>query len=240
MSKSKTSNNADIAELVNKHVNNLDDKGKLQLPDDMPDWQKHVIRGEKRTRDAQAELSKSQTKLRESEAVNDVLLATASTVIPEDSQLSDAALTELNTLKTTDPDAYRLKVNALEAEALEAQKTKLTEMSTEAAKAATAAHTTKNRVTVLAEFRDANPDLVITDDVLISDVPPRLLAGVTNGNYSYGEYLEKVKDYLAKGKTATGDPKGDPHNMHNLSGSQTPGKEAAGRAGQDDYNKLTF
>jgi len=241
MGKTKTSNtDTEIAELVNEYVHNLDDKGKLQLPEDMPSWQKHIIRGEKRTRDAQAELSLEQNKFRQSEAKNAVLMETASTMVPEDFQLSDTELTELNTLKKNDPDAYRLKVNALEASALEAQQTKLTEMTTKAAEEATAAHTTKNRVTVLAEFRDANPDLSITDDVLVNDVPPRLLAGVTSGQYSYGEYLTKVKEYLTTGKTTTGDETGDPHNMHKLPGGQTPGKKAAEKAGQSDYAKMTF
>jgi len=240
MSKTKTSNpDTDIAELVNTHVNNLDDKGKLQLPEDMPDWQKHVIRGEKRTRDAQAELSKTQHKLRESVAVNGVLLDTASTMVPDDFQLSDTELTALNTLKTTDPDKYRLEVNALEAKAKEAQRVNLEELTKKAADEATNAHTTKNRVTVLSEFRDANPDLIITDEVLVNDVPPRLLAGVTNGDYTYSEYLNKVKTYLETGKSVNPGKDKEP-NLHNMSGSQTPGKAAAQKAGQADYAKMTF
>ena len=78
------SNNAsnqepNISELVTKHIHDLDDKGKLQLPEDMPDWQKHVIRSEKRQRDAQSELGKTLARLKEQEAVNGVLLETAST-----------------------------------------------------------------------------------------------------------------------------------------------------------------
>ncbi len=240
MSKDKTSNQADIAELVSKHVNNLDDKGKLNLPDDMPDWQKHVIRSEKRQRDAQSELSKSQVKLRESEAINGVLMETASTMVPEDFQLSDDEITALNKLKVDDPDKYRLEVNDLEAKAKVSQQEKLTELTTKAAEDATNAHTTKNRVTVLAEFRDANPDLIITDDVLVNDVPPRLMAGVTNGDYTYGEYLEKVKAYVTAGKKTPAGNEGDPHNMGNMPGSQTPGKSAAERAGKQDYAKMTF
>ncbi len=234
------SNQADIAELVSKHINNLDDKGKLQLPDDMPDWQKHVVRAEKRQRDAQSELGRTQAKLRESDAVNGVLMDTASTMVPDDFQLSDDEITALNKLKTNDPDKYRLEVNALEAKAKEAQTTKLSELTKKAAEDATSAHVTKNRVTVLAEFRDANPDLVITDDVLINDVPPRFLKGVQDGDYTYGEYLEKVKTYVGTGKKAPEGNEGDPHNIHKMSGSHTPGKKAAEKAGQDSYAKMTF
>jgi len=242
MSKKVTTSNQepDISELVNEHVNNLDDKGKLQLPDDMPDWQKHVIRGETRTRDAQAALSNTQTQLRESEAKNGVLMETASTMVPANFQLSDAELAALNALKVNDPDKYRLEVNSLEAKAREAQATNLTEMTTKAANDATNTYTAKNRVTVLAEFRDANPDLVITDDVLVNDVPPRFINGVTNGDYSYAEYLNKIKVYLEKGKNVNPVDNSDPHNIHNMSGSQTPGKVAANNAGKQDYKKMTF
>jgi len=234
------SNQADIAELVSKHINNLDDKGKLQLPDDMPDWQKHVVRAEKRQRDAQSELGRTQAKLRESDAVNGVLMETASTMVPDDFQLSDDELAALNVLKTNDPDKYRLEVNALEAKAKEAQTTKLSELTKKAAEDATNAHMTKNRVTVLAEFRDANPDLVITDDVLVNDVPPRFMKGVQDGDYDYGTYLSMVKDYIGTGKKAPEGNEGDPHNIHKMNGSQTPGKSAADKAGKQDYAKMTF
>jgi len=242
MSGKKNASNQDteLSELVSKHVNNLDDKGKLQLPDDMPDWQKHVIRSEKRQRDAQSELGRTQAQLRESNAVNGVLMETASTMVPDDFQLSDDELTALDKLKTTDPDKYRLEVNALEAKAKEAQQVKLSELTKKAATDATDAHTTKNRVTVLSEFRDANPDLVITDDVLVNDVPPRFMKGVQDGDYDYGTYLSMVKDYIGTGKKAPAGNEGDPHNIHKMNGSQTPGKKAAEKQGQGDYLKMTF
>ncbi len=240
MDKDNASNQADIAELVTKHVNNLDDKGKLQLPDDMPDWQKHVIRSEKRQRDAQSELGRTQAKLRESDAKNGVLMDTASTMVPDDFQLSDDELKKLNELKVSDPDKYRLEVNALEAKAKEAQQEKLKGMTDAAAKQANEAFTSKSRVEVLADFRDANPDLQITDDTLVNDVPPRFINGVNNGDYTYGEYLEKVKTYLGTGKKAPDGKDGDPHNIHKMGGSQTPGKKAAEKAGQDSYAKMTF
>lgn len=236
----KTSDNAEIAELVKEHINNLDDKGKLNLPDDMPSWQKHVIRSEKRQRDAQAELSKSQMAFRGAEAENSVLRDSALTMIPTEFQLSEADITALDKLKFKDPDAYRLKVNQLEKDALAAQAKNVDELTTKAREDASNKHVVKSRVEVLVDFKAANPDLVITDDVLAYDVPPRLLAGVESGKYTYAEYLEKVKVYVTTGKSAASKEDGDSHSMNNMPGSRTPGKSAAEKAGRNDFAKITF
>jgi len=240
MKNNNASNQADIAELVTKHVNNLDDKGKLQLPEDMPDWQKAVIRSEKRTRDAQAELSKSQNTNRGLQAENGVLKQSAMSIVPDDFQLSDADLAEIDKLKTTDPEAYRLRVNALEKDAKEHQAKALDESTSKAREDAQTSHVAKSRVTILSEFREANPDLLISDDVLVNDVPPRFMKGVQDGDYTYGEYLEKVKTYVGTGKSASKKDEGDPHNIHKMNGSQTPGAKAAEKQGQGDYNNMTF
>jgi len=236
----KTSNaDTEIAELVTKHVNNLDDKGKLQLPDDMPDWQKAVIRAEKRTRDAQSELSKTQSSLRGLEAVNKTLLDTASTFVPADFELSPDEIKALEVARTSDPEKYRTLMNGVEQRARAFQATKLTDMTTKAMEEASTSFVAKNRITILQEFREANPDLVITDDVLVNDVPPRFMNQLNAGEYDYNTYLENVKAYLETGKNTSTSNQGD-HNLHNLAGSNTPGKAAAENAGKKDYAKITF
>ena len=231
----------DITELVTKHINNLDDKGKLQLPDNMPDWQKHVIRAEKRQRDAQSELGKTQKQLRETSAANEVLLKTASTIVPEDFQLGEDEIKQLEALKFKDPDAYRLKVNDLEAKAKEAQATKLAELTEEAKKDAANQYMAKTQTQVLQEFKEANPTLAITDEVLANDVPPRLINGYKDGKYDYGTYLSMVKDYLNSG-VAIGQPNGgsDLPNLSNQAGGTTPGKRAAEAQGKKDYGRMSF
>ena len=235
------SNSSQVNELVAKFSNDLDDKGKLQLPDDMPDWQKHIVRSEKRQRDAQSELGRTQTQLRESEAVNKVLSKEAMGIIPTDFEMSSEEVAALNKLKHDDPDAYRLEVNALEAKAKEFQSNKLKKLQEDAKIEVTNSYQATNRVTVLQEFRDANPDLVITDDVLVNDVPPRFMNDLNNGKIAnYHDYLVEVSKYLTGGKEVKKDDNGDPHNIHGMTGGKTPGKKAAENAGKKDYSKITL
>lgn len=239
MSKQKTSN-SDITELVNKHVNNLDDNGKLQLPDDMPDWQKHVVRAEKRQRDAQSELGRTQATLRGVEASNTVLVEQALSIVPDSFQLSADELTTLNALKVSDPDAYRLRVNDLEAKAITAQEENIKTLTGEAMTKANETFIAKDRITVLQEFRSANPDTVLTDEVLVNDVPPRFMNELNAGKYDYQTYLTKVTEYLKTGKVLPGQGAGEQTNLSDLPGSNTPGKQAAENAGKTDYKKMTF
>jgi hypothetical protein len=106
-----------VKELVDKHINNLDEKGKLQLPDDMPEVEKELIRQAKRTRDAQSALSKVRQQALEAEARAKALEEVAKQSVPSDFKISDEELRALEEIKFKDPDEYRLRVNALEQEA---------------------------------------------------------------------------------------------------------------------------
>ena len=218
----------------------MDDKGKLQLPADMDIVTKELIRQAKRTRDGQSELSRSQTSNRNLTAANEVLKGQALSMVPEDFQLSDDELTALNTLKFRDPDAYRLKVNELEKNARAAQETKLGELTTTAANKANETFIAKDRITVLEEFKVANPTIQLTDDILVNDVPQRFMKDLNAGKYDYQTYLTKVTEYLVTAKVLPSQKGGDEHNLGDIAGGHTPGKKAAENAGNKDYAKITF
>ena len=237
--KNTTSTGSELNALVAKHLENLDSNGKLQLPEDMEPNVKEIIRLSKRTRDAQSALTKTQSKLRASEAANKVLNKVAANIIPEDFKLSEEDTAELNSLKFKDPDQYRLRLNDLETKAIQSQSTILEEKTSKAVKEANTNYEATSRVEVLNNFRIANPSNVISDEALVNDVPPRILNGVNSGEYSYHEYLVKANDYLSKGK-ATQEAAEEQHNLANMTGGKTPGKKAAENAGKNDYKKLTF
>ena len=235
-----TATDTDISAMVNEQLKNVDDKGKLNLPDDMPDWQKHVVRGEKRQRDAQSALGKAKDQLRTSEATNKVL-NDKQLVLPANLGLSQDEITEINGLATSDPEQYRLRMNAAETNARTKAQEELDSGVTKSIEEANTSHITQNRVTVLQNFRDANPELVITDDVLVNDVPPRFMNDLTSGKYAnYGEYLEAVKGYLEKGVVIPAGNEGDKHNLNHVSGASTPGKLAGDKQKLTDLSKVSL
>ncbi len=184
------SNSEHVNELVNEQLSNLDANGKLQLPDDMPSEMKEIVRSHKRQRDAQSELSRVQKELRDSKATNKVL-NDKQLVLPANLGLSQEEIVEINGLSTSNPEEYRKRMNAAEQSARVTAQAELDSGVTKSIEDANNAHITDNRVTVLQNFRQANPELVITDDVLVNDIPPRFMNDLTSGKYAnYGEYLE--------------------------------------------------
>lgn len=226
--------------LVNKHLNNLDDKGKLQLPDDMDLTTKELVRQAKRTRDGQSALSISQGDNRNLQAKNDVLSEQVAKTLPTDLGLSSEAAQALEVLKYRDPEAYRLQMNDLEKNAAGKKAEQLDELTQGAVTKANETFVAKDRITVLHEFRLANPDTVLTDEVLVNDVPPRFMNALNAGEYDYVTYLGKVTEYLKTGKVLPGNGQGEQHNLSQTPGSLTPGKKAAEQAGKQDYEKITF
>jgi len=235
-----TATDADISAMVTEQLKTVDDKGKLQLPDDMPDWQKHVVRGAKRTRDAQSALGKTNDKLRASEATLQVL-NDKQLVLPPNLGLSQEEIVEINGLATSDPEQYRLRMNTAETKARATAQEELDTGVSKSIEDANNSHMTNNRVTVLQNFRDANPELVITDDVLVNDVPPRFMSDLNSGKYAnYQEYLVAVKGYLEKGVSIDEGNKGDEHNLHLMNGATTPGSKAGDRQKITDLSKVSL
>ena len=234
-----THNNGGVQELINKHINNLDEKGKLQLPDDLSEVEKELIRQAKRTRDAQSALSKEREEKLKLEAAAKALEQQALKVDPAE-LLSPEELQELNDIKYRDPDAYRIKMNELEAKAQEERAKRVEELKTQAASKAMESSISQNRLAVLEEFRQANPDLQLTDEVLTNDVPPRFMNELNAGKYDYRTYLEKVTEYLTTHKVLPTPGTPEDKSLGDVAGGLTPGKDAAEKAGRKDYKKITF
>jgi len=184
-----------LEEQLNNVVKNMEfdeQTNTYKLPEDIPEELKLAALAEKRRRDTQASLTKSRQELKALEAkakkLEEVVYSSAKL------NLSDEEKSELEDLKFTDPEAWRIKMNQLEQQAKEQVVSKLNEFSTEAEKAAEL----ERRNLVLQEFLMQNPGLQLNDEVIANDIPPRITKKLDSGEISFEEFLEESKKYLTK------------------------------------------
>ena len=151
---------------------------------------KKEIPWEKRYRDTQRAYTKAR---QEVAALKAEIKALKEKVKPEPS-LSAEQKKELEELKYSDPDKWYKKMRELE-ESAKQELSKSVEQLSEAEKEAV------RRELVLEEFLQENPDLTINDDVIANDIPPRIKKELDEGKITFEQFLDKVKDFLTKGKT---------------------------------------
>lgn len=205
-----------VNEVTSKLVQN--DDGIYELPEglDISEEVKIAAMAEKRRRDTQSALAKTKSTLAVLQAENEELkrLAKQSTAVKITPEEQEA----LDELKFSDPDAWRTKMNELEQSATAKVDSTLSEISEKAATKGTVGE----RQVLLQAFLDDNPGLVINDDVLENEIPPRITKALENGEVSFIEFLGNVKEYLSAGKVvATEQAPKDP-NLSEVGGSDTP------------------
>jgi hypothetical protein len=190
---------------------------------------------EKRRRDTQAAYGKTNQRLKALEVENaelakgwesDVSLA-----------LTEEQEAELNELKHSDPDAWRVRLNEVEAE----NKSKFEETKTNIVNKAKTESELERRTRVMAEFSEANPDLVINDQVINDDVPPKYTRQLSAGEITFDEFLETVKTYLTKGRVLEGG-EGAPKSpdLSKSGGSSKPTEQAVNASISESYKNETY
>lgn len=175
------------------------------------DWKAEFEKAEKRRRDTQAAFTKSQQALKAREAELQVLKTTGPAITPEVAK-------ELEDLKFKDPDAWKSRLDKIQDEhnATIAAKTKeLTDQVVNQSEL-------ERRASVLAEFNTANPGLVITDEVIQYDIPPRITKELAEGKVSFEDFLVKVKEYLSTPKKVKADGVEQQPNLSKEGGGSTP------------------
>ena len=191
-----------LEEQLNEVVKNMEFDEKTntyKLPEDIPEHLKLAAIAEKRRRDTQASLTKSRQELKKLEEANKKLQERVYNNV--NIELSEEEKEELETLKFTDPDAWRIKMNQLEAQAKEKAKESFNEVMTEAEKAAEM----ERRKIILEDFLARNPGVNINDEVIANDIPPRLTKKLDSGEISFEEFLEESKKFLIKAGYVIGD-----------------------------------
>lgn len=188
------------------------------------DWKAEAEKAEKRRRDTQAAYTKSQQELAQLKATVAVLERTAKPQIDPDK------LAELEDLKFSDPDAWRSKVNSLEAEVKKQHEAEI----------ATAAKNLSDyeiRQATLEEFKATHPGFELSDD----DIPPRIAKKLAEGKVSFEEFLEECYSYLTAPRVVGETAKTlEQPNLSKVGGGNTPSQAAKSEDIILSYRKEIF
>lgn len=190
---------------------------------------------EKRRRDTQSAAAKtsqelSATKERAGKLESKLKEAFKPTISADDAD-------RLDNLKSSDPEAYRLEMNKLETAASEAFEEELSDMGYDDDQISEMAE----RSSLLTEFLDDNPGLILNDEVMDNDLPPRLSKQLEEGEISFTEFLVKSKEFLTQTtKVADTDTKDDAPNLSKAGGGSTASDTAIDRDTEESYKNVIF
>lgn len=202
---------------LNDHVAtalaNVDDSGKLQFEDNVDPTFKALVIATKREKDTQSAYTKGQMELATTKAAKDALETKITSTVP---QLSAEQTAELETLKYSDPDKWREKLNEFEDTAKAKASGEIDEITKEASEKAAADLTLTQRQSALAAFT-AETGIELTDDVMQNDIPPRLHKKITE--MPFEAYLAEVATYLGKKKVVKDEKLLEQTDLSKLAGS---------------------
>jgi hypothetical protein len=229
-----------FSDLVNKTVEKLktDDKGNLVFPDDTSEEVKYAATLEKRRRDTQSSFTTAQQKTKALEAEKAALLKKLNGSV--EVKLTQEQTEELEELKFSDPEAWRKKMNSLEAEA-RTQRTK--EINDELKQVSTSSLESEEleaRKQQLEEFNEAHPNFVLTDDFIADNIPPRITRKLETGKISFEQYLQECYDYTTTGKVVKQDDTMDQPNLSKVGGGSDPDNNAVTEDAILSYKKETY
>lgn len=143
---------------------------------------------------------------------------------------------ELDDLLVTSPEEWRKKMNSLEAKSRNAIQEQLSKVASEAGDKATAQTELERREEILKHFLEANPGLVINDEVINDEIPPRITKKLAKNEISFEEFLVEVAEYLKADKKVQGSKIEDLTTLNKAAGSTTPNlskKDHSAAVGKD-------
>jgi hypothetical protein len=199
------------------------DNADIQSTTSDTDTQQQQLDWEKRYKDTQAAYTKARQEVAE-------LKARLSIDKKVNLTFDSAQKEELEDLKYSNPEAWRIKMNALEREAeqklqaeLSTKVQEITELEVREAK--------------LLDFQARHPGFELTDD----DVPPRIAKKLASGQISFDEFLNEVYEYTqAPRKVASTERTLNQPNLNKISGGTSPSEKAVGADIVSSYKKEIF
>jgi len=221
-----TSNDVDpvvkFEQSVNEAVKSIKrgEDGKYVLPEGLSPEIRFAAIAEQRRRDTQSEYTKISQSKKALEVENSALKKKAIGNVKV--SLTEEQEEELDNLKFSDPEAWRVKVNKYEQEALakytEELNTEITQISSEELKQSEL----ERRKEVLKKFNQENPDSQLNDTVFENDIPPRISKRLETGEISFENFLQEAKDYLTAGKSVKRDKLPNDPNLSKVGGGDKP------------------
>lgn len=238
MSDSNEETNVSYEQRINEAVNNLqqDESGKWVIPEDLDEATRFAVNAERRRRDTQSAWTKTQAELARTKAENNHLVEGWSADFT--AALDPVVQAELAELKVTDPDAWRNKLNELEAQ----RKAKFAEVRNDISTKSRNETELEYRERALQEFAAAHPDFALTDEVIKNDLPPRFLKELEDGKVSFGQFLDNAYGYLSKGKVLKPQEEvpSDKVNLSKATGSPDPSEDAVRQQLSNSYNEEIY
>lgn len=213
-------------------------KGEYEFPEGTSEELRVAVMAERRRRDTQAGFTKTSQELKAVKKENSVLLKKAIETAKVD--LTKEQQEELEDLKFSDPEAYRKKMNAYEADAVAKRKKELEEEVKNVSSSSLDEDEIERRKTVLAEFLEANPGFELDDDVIANDIPPRITKKLETGAISFEEFLQECHDYTKTGKVVKQDKVAKQANLSKAGGGGSPDKNAVKVDAVTSYEKEIF
>lgn len=209
-------------------------EGKLTFPKELKDEIKYAATLEIRRRDTQKSFVKAQQAQQALKKEKDTLLDKLSNSVKVD--IPESEKEKYDELLVSDPQAWRAKINALEAKAANEQKQEIEKELKTLSEQEIAEEEINRRKTVLSEFIKQNPGFVINDDIIQNDIPPRISKKLETNEISFEDFLSEAADYLNSGKIISDNQKVmNQPNLNKADGNETPSEEVRLKASETSY-----
>ncbi len=233
-----TSTATDVQATINKAVKEVTvgEDGKYVYPEDMDPMLKAAVAATKSYRDNHSGFTKSQQSLKESEAETEALREQLAEQSKKPLELTTEDQAELDKLYIANPEAWRARVNKLEAEAAQTAQDAIDDVTSGVRTKAGAEHELARRVAYLEAF-NVGRKTSITEDTLDNDIPPRINNKLAKGEVTFEEYLSEVSSYLDKGKVVGGATPQETTDLNRSNGASTSGIKEDGAI---DYASQTL
>jgi len=175
--------------------------GKWSIPEDVtkdvPEAVVFAAKAERRYRDTQGSYTKSQQQLKELETINTEL--TDHVVKNATLHLSIEERDELDDLKTSNPEAWRAKLNEHETKAKEIQQETIDGFK----KKGRAVSAGEARQQAYQEFT-SRTGITLSDQVIKTQLPASYAHDLAEGTLTFDDFLSKAEKFLTPGKVIKG------------------------------------